>query len=140
MTAVFRTTARLSETNARGCVGDIALLVLFEAARATALRDLGLPYEDILRRGVNALTVEAHLANHDCAYVEDPLVVHTSLGKAGRLRFSFVYEIRRDTDNTLIASGETVHVLVDSAVGQPSRVPNWFYAALEPLRQDGQTA
>jgi len=140
VTAVFRTTARLSETNARGWVSDIALLVLFEAARAAALRELGLPYEAIQARGMNALTVEAHFANHDCAYVEDPLVVHTSLSKSGRMRFSFVYELRRDTDNALIASGETVHVLVDSAGGQPCRVPDWFYIALEPLLQEGQPA
>jgi acyl-CoA thioester hydrolase len=135
MTAVFRTTARLSETNARGCVSDTALLVLFEAARAAALRELGLPYEAIQARGMNALTVEAHFANHDCAHVEDPLVVHTSMKKGSRLRFSFVYELRRETDDALIASGETVHVLVDSAAGQPCRVPDWFYAALEPVLQ-----
>ena len=133
VTAVFRTTARLSETNARGWVTDSALLILFEAARADALRDLGLPYETIQARGINALTVEARFVNYDCAYLEDPLVVHTSMRNGGRLRFSFVYELRRDTDNALIASGETVHVLVESASGQPCRVPEWFCAVLDPL-------
>jgi acyl-CoA thioesterase FadM len=89
---------------------------------------------------MNALTVEANFASHDCAYVEDPLVVHMSMRKRGRLRFSFVYELRRDTDNALIASGQTVHVLVDSAGGQPCRVPEWFYAALQPLLQNGEAA
>jgi acyl-CoA thioesterase FadM len=56
--------ARLSETDARGCVSDVALLVFFEAARAAALREFGLPYEEIQARGLNALTVEAELTNH----------------------------------------------------------------------------
>ena len=135
---LFRVTARLGDTNARGCVDDIAVLVIFEAARAAALRELGLPYEQIQARGLNALTIEAHLTNHGCARVEDPLVVRTSISKTGRLRFSFVYEMRREGDNALIASGETAHILVDSADGQPTRVPEWFYGALEPLRRHDQ--
>src|SRR5438552_14208834 len=99
---LFRVTARLGDTNARGCVDDIALLVFFEAARAAVLRELGLPYEQIQARGVNALTIEARLTNHGCAHVEDPLIVHTSIGQAGRLRFSLVYEIRREPDDTLV--------------------------------------
>ena len=71
---------------------------------------------------------EARLTNHGCAHVEDPLIVHTSIGQAGRLRFSFVYEIRRETDDTLVASGETLHILVDAGSGQPSRVPIGFTA------------
>jgi acyl-CoA thioester hydrolase len=132
---LFRVTARLGDTNARGCVDDVALLVFFEAARAVALRELGLPYDQIQARGVNALTIKARLTNHSCAQMEDPLVVRTSIGEAGRLRFSFVYEIRRETDDALVASGETLHILVDAGSGQPSRVPDWFYGALEPMRR-----
>lgn len=132
---LFRVTARLGDTNARGCVDDVALLVFFEAARAVALRELGLPYDQIQARGVNALTIKARLTNHNCAQMEDPLVVRTSIGEAGRLRFSFLYEIRRETDDALVASGETLHILVDAGSGQPSRVPDWFYGALEPMRR-----
>ena len=135
---LFRVTARLGDTNARGCVDDIALLVFFEAARAVALRELGLPYEEIQARGVNALTIKARLTNHSCAQIEDPLVVHTSIGEAGRLRFSFLYQIRRETDDALVASGETLHILVDAGGGQPTRVPDWFYGALEPMRGRGR--
>ena len=132
---IFRVTARLGDTNARGCVDNVALLVFFEAARALALRELGLPYDQIQARGVNALTIKARLTNHSCAQMEDRLVVRTSIGEAGRLRFSFLYEVRRETDDALVASGETLHILVDAASGQPSRVPDWFYAALEPMRR-----
>ena len=100
-----------------------------------ALRELGLPYEQIQARGVNALTIKARLTNHNCAHLEEPLVVHTSIGEAGRLRFSFLYEIRRETDDALVASGETLHILVDAGTGQPSRVPDWFYGALEAMRR-----
>ena len=132
---LFRLTPRLGDTNARGCVDDVALLVFFEAARANALRELGLPYEQIQARGVNALTIKARLTNHSSAEMEDPLVVHTSIGEAGRLRFSFVYEIRRETDDALVASGETLHILVEAGTGQPTRVPDWFYGALEAMRR-----
>lgn len=123
---------RLSETNARGCADDVSLLVLFEAARADILRELGLPYAEIVERGLQALTVDAILKNHGCARADDALVVHAYFRETGRVRFSFIYEIRREVDDVLIATGQTVHILVDAKQGQPARVPDWF---AEPLRK-----
>jgi acyl-CoA thioester hydrolase len=125
---------RLSDTNARGCVDDTRLLVFFEAARADAVREVGLPYQEILARGLHALTVEARLRNHAPAYADDLLLVHTSVSEVGRLRFAFTYEIRRESDDALVASGETVHICLESGREQPGRIPDWLRDALNRLR------
>jgi acyl-CoA thioesterase FadM len=70
--------------------------------------------------------------------VDDPLVVHTWLGQTGRLRFSFAYQVCRVADETVIASRETVHILIDATDGRPARVPDWFYTTLEGLRRDAR--
>jgi acyl-CoA thioester hydrolase len=104
---------RLSDTNARGCVDDARLLVFFEVARADAVREVGLPYDEILARGLHALTIEARLQNHTPAYPDDLLLVHTWVADVGRLRFTFAYEIRRESDGALVASGQTVHICLE---------------------------
>ena len=125
---------RLSDTNARGCVDDTRLLVLFEEARADAIRGVGMPYSEFLARGVHALTVEARLQNHAPAIADDLLLVHTSVADVGRLRFTFTYEIRRESDSVLIASGETVHICIEASREQPGRVPDWLRDTLNRLR------
>jgi len=57
---------------------------------------------EFLARGVRALTVEARLRNHAPASADDLLLVHTSVAEVGRLRFTFAYEIRRESDAGLI--------------------------------------
>src|SRR5256885_826286 len=123
MIAPLAARVRLTDTNARGCMDGTRLLVLFEAARADSLRAVGLPYSEILARGLDALTIEARLKNHACAQVDDLLLVEVRATDVGRLRFSFGYEVRRERDDMLVATGETVHICRDSASGQPSRVP-----------------
>ena len=125
---------RLSDTNARGCVDDTRLLVFFEEARADAIRGVGMPYSEFLARGVRALTVEARLQNHAPAIADDLLLVHTSVADVGRLRFTFMYEIRRESDSALIASGETVHICIEAGHEQPGRVPDWLRDTLKQLR------
>lgn len=131
--APFTARVRLGDTNATGCVDGVALLVLFEAARADGLRAVGLPYDQIVARGLNALTIEAKLKNHGCARVDDLLCVHMRVTEVGRLRFSFAYDVRRQTDDALIASGETLHICLDHATGQPARVTDWLRDGLNQL-------
>jgi YbgC/YbaW family acyl-CoA thioester hydrolase len=94
-----------------------------------------LPYDQIVERGLHALTLEAKLRNHSPAHVDDLLLVHAWVSDIDRVRFTFAYEIRRDDDNVLVASGETVHICVGGARGRPEAVPDWLRAGLNELRE-----
>jgi acyl-CoA thioester hydrolase len=133
VSSALATRVRLCDTDATGCLDGIALLVLFEAARADGLRAIGLPYEEIVARGLNALTIEAKLTNKDCAHVDELILVHVRPVDVGRLRFTFSYEVRREADDGLIATGETTHICLDSGTGQPARLPSWMREGLQRL-------
>jgi acyl-CoA thioester hydrolase len=138
VTTPLATRVRLSDTDATGCVDGITLLILFEAARADGLREIGLPYDQIVARGLSALTIQAKLENHECAHVDDVLLVRTWSSDVGRLRFTFSYEVRREGDHVVIATGETVHICLDGSTGQPARLPDWLREGLMQLT-DGQS-
>lgn len=130
---------RLCDTDATGCLDGIALLVLFEATRADGLRAIGLPYDEIVARGLNALTIEAKFDNRRCAHVDDVLLVRAWPSDVGRLRFTFCYEVRREGDEAVIATGETVHICLDGSTGQPARLPDWLREGLVQLASESQS-
>jgi acyl-CoA thioesterase FadM len=48
----------------------------------------------------------------------------------GGARFTFVYEVRREKDGLLVATGQTVHAFVDAQSLRPVRIPAWLRADL----------
>jgi len=82
-------------------------LVYFEMARSELLREVGLPYAELEKRGVFLPVVEAHCEYKTPAHFDDLLVVSSRCSIQGpRIRIS--YEVNRDQE--LIVTGHTVHV------------------------------
>lgn len=110
-------------------------LAFFETGRVEAMRQIGSQYMDIVRRGVHLVVVEAAVRYRQPALFDDLLLVDTRAAHVGKVRFSFVYEIKREADGALIASGRTVHVCVQAQTLRPVRVPSWLVDALQRLTQ-----
>jgi acyl-CoA thioesterase FadM len=58
--------------------------------------------------------------------------IRTWVSRRGPLRFAFAYEVRREHDQAVTATAETVHICVDQE-SRPLRVPVWLDAVLELL-------
>jgi len=87
----------------------------------------------VQQRGVGALTVEARIRYRAAAVEDDVVSIRTWVSRRGPLRFaSFAYEARREPDQEVTATAETVHICVDHE-GRPLRVPVWLDAVLERL-------
>lgn len=87
-------------------------LVYFEMARAELLREVGLPYAELEKRGVFLPVVAAHCDYKAPAHFDDLLTVSSRCELQGpRLHIS--YEVRRDGE--LIVTGYTVHVCLSPA-------------------------
>ena len=113
---------RYAETDQMGVVYYANYFVWFEVARADLLRSLGSSYRDMEHDGVTLPVIEAHCRYHRSARYDDELDVRTEGRMLSPVRIEFVYEVVRRADETVAASGRTVHAALDSA-GKPCRLP-----------------
>jgi acyl-CoA thioester hydrolase len=108
-------------------------LAFFETGRVEAMRQIGSAYSDVVRRGIHLVVIEAAVRYHHPAVFDDVLLVRCHATAVGRARFSFVYQVTREADGTLIASGHTVHACVDAISLRAVRMPAWLIDELRRL-------
>lgn len=84
--------------------------VYFEMARAKLLREAGIPYPEMERRGVMLPVVEAHCDYRRPAHYDDRLVVLSRCVSLKGPRLRIEYEVQRDGE--VLATGHTVHACV----------------------------
>ncbi len=113
---------RYAETDKMGVVYYANYLVWFEVARAELLRSLGWSYREMEHDGVTLPVIEAHCEYHRPAKYDDEIEVRTEGRMLSPVRMEFLYQVVRREDQTLSASGRTVHAAVN-AQGRPCRLP-----------------
>jgi acyl-CoA thioester hydrolase len=114
---------RYSETDGMGIVYHGNYLTFFEVGRNEFLRAMGIDYRSLEEAGVVAAVTAAHVSYAAAARFDDLLTICTRLGEMAKLRFRFEYEIWREEDRTLVASGYTEHALLDRISLRPARLP-----------------
>jgi len=85
----------------------------FEHGRSEWFRRCGMSYRGLEEKGVYLPVIEAHCRYRKPAFYDDILTIVTSFRFSGPARLRFDYDIQRDADGDLLASGYTVHVCVD---------------------------
>ena len=105
---------RYAETDKMGIVHHSNYLVWFELGRSEFCRARGFSYRDMEEKD-NALLVvaEVYCRYKSPAYYEDILTVRTNVGEIRSRSLRFIYEIYRGVDETLLAEGETLHLVTD---------------------------
>jgi acyl-CoA thioester hydrolase len=94
----------------------------FEVGRTDLLRECGLPYRDLERRGLRFPVIGTEARFLRPAYYDDVLEVHTQLDALSGARIAFRYEVRREGAPGPLATGRTEHAAV-GADGRPRRLP-----------------
>lgn len=97
-------------------------LVWFEVARADLLRSLGWSYREMEADGIILPVIEAHCEYQRPARYDDEIEVRTDGVMLSPVRMKFNYSILRRVDESVTASGYTVHAAV-SPDGRPRRLP-----------------
>ncbi|CAN5316453.1 hypothetical protein BH10ACI1_BH10ACI1_16730 [soil metagenome] len=105
---------RYAETDQMGIVHHSNYLVWFELGRSEFCRARGFSYKEMEEKD-NALMVvaESYCRYKSPAYYEDVLTIRTKIGEVRSRAIRFVYEIHRASDQTLLAEGETMHLVTD---------------------------
>src|SRR6266496_3635328 len=117
---------RYSETDKMGIVYYANYLIWFELGRTEFCRARGFSYRDMEESEDAFLVVaESYCRYKAPAYYDDELFVRTRITELRRRSLRFGYEIIREPDGTIIAEGETGHVVTD-ATGRVRSMPPGF--------------
>ncbi|HMS43351.1 MAG TPA: thioesterase family protein [Pyrinomonadaceae bacterium] len=106
---------RYAETDQMGIVHHSNYLVWFELGRSEFCRGRGFSYKEMEEKD-NALMVvaESYVRYKSPAYYEDVLIIRTKIAEVRSRAVRFIYEIYRASDETLLAEGETMHLVTDA--------------------------
>jgi acyl-CoA thioester hydrolase len=101
-------------------------LVWFEVGRAEFCRQRGFAYRDFERQNDAYLAVaEAQCRYHTPARYDDLLLIRTRVEEFRKRTVRFGYEIVRKDPLTVLATGNTLHVVLDSR-GRPKSFPTAY--------------
>ena len=103
----------------------------FEEARTEALRSVGLPYKSLEDGGIIMPVVEATLRYRASAYYDDLLEIETVFAELPRVRVPIEYTVRRQGEETVLATGRVVLCFVDTERGRPIPAPEIVRTAFE---------
>jgi acyl-CoA thioester hydrolase len=113
---------RYAETDQMGVAHHASYLVWFEAGRTELIRSRGRSYAQIEADGWLLVVVEVRCRYLRPARYDDVLTIRTRVGAFGRATLAFEYEVSRNADGNVLASGTTVHAAVDRT-GRARRIP-----------------
>ena len=113
---------RYAETDAMGIAHHSNYFVWFEAGRTEFCRRRGLAYRDIEGSGFFIVVVEASCRYKKPLRYDDRFTVRTVLEEATPKKFVFAYEILGPEGAPPLATGRTVHIVLDRE-GRVSALP-----------------
>ena len=105
---------RYAETDQMGIVHHANYLIWFETGRSDLCRAKGFSYKE-MEDEADALMVvaEAYCRYKSPAHYDDLLTIRTKVGEIRSRSLRFFYEVYRASDDTLLAEGETNHLVTD---------------------------
>lgn len=107
---------RYAETDKMGIVHHSNYLIWFESGRSELCRAKGFSYKDMEDIDDALMVVaESYTRYRSPAFYEDIIVVRTRIAEIRSRSIRFVYEVVRPADGTVLAEGETLHLVTDSS-------------------------
>ncbi len=110
-----RLRVRYAETDQMGVVYHSNHLIWFEVGRVELMRQMGFSYRDMEREdGRFIAVVEATCRYRSPVFYDEEVLVRTEIKKVRDSVIVFKYDLTRVQDGTLLAEGETTHIVTDS--------------------------
>ena len=110
---------RYAETDQMGVVYHSNYFIWFEVGRVELLRQLGFTYKEMERQdGCFIAVVDARCRYKVPARYDEEIVVRTHLKNVRETLIHFGYEAVRISDGTVLAEGETTHIVTDAQLNR----------------------
>ena len=122
---------RYAETDQMGVVYHSNFIIWFEVGRVELLRQLGFEYSAMEREDdCHIAVVDVRVRYKSPARYDDQVLVRTQLKNGRDSLLHFGYEVVRATDGTLLAEGETTHLVVNKSMERKA-LPEKYRVAFE---------
>jgi acyl-CoA thioester hydrolase len=106
---------RYAETDQMGVVYHSNYFIWFEVGRVELLRQIGFTYKEMESEDQCFIAVvDARCRYRAPARYDDEVTIRTRLKNARESLIHFAYEAVRESDGTLLAEGETTHIVTDA--------------------------
>ncbi len=123
-----RIRVRYAETDQMGVVYHSNYIIWMEVGRVELLRQLGFTYKEMEQQDkCHIAVVDVKCRFKSPALYDDEIIVRTNLKNVRESLIHFGYEIVRACDGTLLAEGETTHIVVDEDL-QKRSLPEKYLA------------
>ena len=123
-----RLRVRYAETDQMGVVYHSNYIIWMEVGRVELLRQLGFTYKEMEREDrCHIAVVDVKCRFKSPALYDDEILIRTRLLNVRESLIHFGYDILRASDGTLLAEGETTHIVVDEAL-QKRPLPEKYLA------------
>lgn len=123
---------RYYETDLMGIVHHSNYIRYFEWGRHIALVELGLPTQDIEKRGIMMPVIRAECNYKKPARQGDKLRIVSSVSEMPRVKLVIETEIYNEEDE-LVCIGSVTLGFIHSSSRRPTRVPDFIISLFEPF-------
>jgi acyl-CoA thioester hydrolase len=133
---------RYAETDQMGVVYHSNYLIWFEVGRVELMRSLGFDYKSMeVEDDTYMVVADAHCRYHYPARYDELLTIRTRVLEAKTRVLKFGYEVFRQHDQKLLATGDTTHVTTsrDGRVKHFAEKYKAAFLALGPAISDRST-
>jgi acyl-CoA thioester hydrolase len=128
-----RVRVRYAETDQMGVVYHSNYFIWFEVGRVELLRQLGFSYRDMEQEDHCFIAVvDARCRYKAPARYDDEVIVRTHLKNVRESVIHFGYEAVRVSDGTLLAEGETTHIVTDAQMNKRT-IPDKYLAVFKEV-------
>src|SRR5947209_14104175 len=133
--AEARVRVRYAETDQMGVVYHANYLVGFEVGRVELLRMMGFSYREMEKEDQCFIAVvDARCRFKAPARYDDEIIIRTHLKNVRESVIHFGYEAIRVPDGTLLAEGETTHIVTDAQMTRKIIPEKYLTVFKETLR------
>ena len=121
---------RYAETDQMGVVYHANYLIWFEVGRVELMRALGIEYKRMeIEDDCHIVVADVHCRYLVSARYDEVVRVRTRIAESRNRLIKFAYEVFRDTDGQLLATGATRHVICGSN-DKPKLLPEKYRGIL----------
>jgi acyl-CoA thioester hydrolase len=124
---------RYAETDQMSVVYHSNYLVWFEVGRVELMRALGVEYKRMeLEDDCQIVVADAHCRYHHPARYDEVLRIRTRIAESKNRVIRFSYQLFREADEQLLATGETTHIIC-ARNGKPKLLPQKYRKIFEAI-------